>query len=281
MSEPLRSQRIGIVGLGVLGGALARSLRASEASRLISAYSTDPADTDQALREGVIDVVAPSSEECVSAQDVVIYATPLDATVELVRAHTGLWGDAVVTDVASLKAPVMEAVRHTSGASRFMGSHPIAGSEGSGFGQGSADLFVGAPVWITPGGCASDVQASITALWKEVGARPQITDAGEHDARMVWISHTPQLLANALARTLQRAGISARDLGAGGRDMTRLAASAPEMWNSLLTAAAADDAAALRKVAIELEGIASSLEAGDFTMLTQLMRETQAWRGEV
>ncbi len=281
MSEFPRSQRIGIVGLGVMGGALARSLKASEASRFISAYSTNPADTDQALREGVIDVVASSPAECVSAQDMVIYAAPLDATVELVQAHAGLWGDAVVTDVASLKAPVMAAVSLTSGASRFVGSHPIAGREGSGFGQSSVDLFVGAPVWLTPGGCASEVQATISALWEEVGARPQIADAGEHDARMVWISHTPQLIANALAHLLQKAGISAQDLGPGGRDMTRLAASAPEMWNSLLATAAADDAAAVRKVASELERIASSLEAGDAATLNQLMRETQAWRGEV
>lgn len=278
MGDGHTPQRIGIIGLGVIGGSLARSLKASAAIYHITAYSVDPHDTDLALREGAVDVVATSAEACARAQDLVIYAVPLDATTELLRAHSGIWGQAAVTDVASLKAPVMAALRGTSGAKRFVGSHPIAGCEGSGFGRASERLFASASVCLTAEACDADALAMVTALWEGLGARPQVMDADEHDARMVWVSHAPQLVSNVLARVLARAGLSRDDLGPGGRDMTRLAASSPEMWKSLVASAAAPDATALRAVAAECEELASSLDTGDVAALTRLMNETCAWR---
>lgn len=278
MGKAPRPRRVGIIGLGVLGGSLACSLKKSGASPHITGYSVDPGDRSEAKRVGAIDAEAISAVECATGQDLVIYAVPLEATIELLQAHLEHWGDAVVTDVASLKAPVMAAIRGLDGAERFVGSHPMAGSEGSGFSHSSAHLFEGAPVWLTGLGSDPDASETVTSLWESVGAVPRAIEPEEHDTRMVWVSHVPQITANALAHALLSAGFSTDELGPGARGMTRLAGSSPEMWEGILASAAPADATALRAVAAELEQIAANLDAGKLSSVTTLMRKTRIWR---
>jgi prephenate dehydrogenase len=188
---------------------------------------------------------------------------------------------ALITDVAGLKGPVLQAAERAGLADRFVGSHPMAGGEGSGFGAGRADLFRGARVFLSADRRTAGAQRErAEALWRALEARPIWIGAADHDRLMVKVSQLPQLVANALALVLEQERVDAADLGPGGRDMTRLAQSPPGMWGDLLAHTGADAAALLRSVAARLGELADRLERGDRDGVAELMTRTRAWRAE-
>ncbi len=271
-------ERIGIVGVGLMGGAFARGLKALDAPPHVAGFSLDPADGHLALESGAIDELATDSAEVASGRDLVVYATPLGETMDLLGSHSVEWGEAAITDLASLKAPVMERMKELSEASRYVGSHPMAGGEGSGFSASRDGLFQDARVWLVRGEGATRAADGVERLWHALGATPLWTDALEHDQRMTWVSHLPQLVANGLAATLAAAGYSPADLGPGGKDMVRLAASSPRIWRDLLDAAAPQLAGALENVGVELKGMAAALESGNVSAIAALMARTKEWK---
>jgi prephenate dehydrogenase len=153
----------------------------------------------------------------------------------------------------------------------------MAGSEASGFPASRPDLFEGVPVWIVAEPSAEAHTARVEALWRSLGAVPVQTSAEAHDRLMALVSHLPQLTANSLAAALEDAGISADQLGPGGRDMTRLAASNPAMWAGLFEGAHPDLVRALRAMAGCFESMADALERGDVEVIASLMERTRSW----
>ena len=184
---------------------------------------------------------------------------------------------ALLSDVASLKEPVERAARAAGLEDRWVGSHPMAGSEGSGFDAGRADLYDGARVWLVADDAAGAARDRVAALWEAVGGRPAPTGAAEHDRLMALASHLPQLTANGLARVLDDAGVTRDALGPGGRDMTRLAASAPGMWTDLLAEAPAELPEALEALASELRAMADEVRAGRMDSVAERMERTGRW----
>ena len=141
---------VAIIGLGLMGGSLARMLKALDRPPRVVASSNSASDLERADRAGVIEAGSTDPAAVLAGADLVVYATPLDVTLRLLGDHRGRWSaGAVVTDVASLKAPVEEAMRALGESGRYTGSHPMAGGEGSGFRHASAGLFAGATVWLT------------------------------------------------------------------------------------------------------------------------------------
>ena len=270
--RPFRT--VAIVGLGLIGGSLARALKGLPGPPRVTASSNLAEDLQRAERAGVIDAAATDSAAILPAAELVVYATPLDVTLRLLPEHQDRWpAGSVVTDVASLKAPVEEAMRVLGESTRYTGSHPMAGGEGSGFAHSAADLFAGATVWLTGQGAGG---AALEALWSAVGARPRWIPATMHDQRMAWCSHLPQLAANALGRVLEDAGHTPSDLGTGGTDMVRLAGSSPDMWLPLL--ARSEVGNALRELARTAEEIADAVEQHDLVAIEEWMRRTRDWR---
>ena len=133
MSRVFAFERVGIVGLGLIGGSLARALHVLDHGPRIVAFNRNRDDADRALADGVIDAVAGTVEEAVEGQDLVVYATPLDVAREMMRAHSEGWGDATVTDVAGLKEPLLRETGELGFAAQFVGSHPMAGGTASGY----------------------------------------------------------------------------------------------------------------------------------------------------
>lgn len=279
-SVPFR--RVAIVGLGVMGGSVARGLAALPAPPRRTGWSPDEEERRAALAAGALDAVAPSWQDAVEDADLVVVAAPLSATCDLM-APLGHRADpaCVLTDVASLKEPVREAAVRAGLAGRWVGSHPMCGSEASGFGASRADLFAGARVWtvVTPE-VEDGVERTVAALWRALGAEPLGTEAAEHDRIMARLSHLPQLASNALARTLREGGIAAGELGPGGRDATRLAASSPEMWRDLLAHARPELVAALRSLEGHVGTLVDLLEAGDVDSIADWMEGDRRWRGD-
>lgn len=268
-----------VLGLGVIGGSLARAVRAAAPDVKVVGWSPALGERDQALSERAV-VAAPSAwEDAVEEADLVVLAVPLDACRRILPDLDGLAPPgATIMDVASLKTPMSRAASEAGLSHRWVGAHPMAGSEGSGFARSSADLFHGARVWLVAAPEAEERVPGVHALWRSVGGDPRTIEAEEHDRIMGLVSHLPQLVASALAVGMSRRDVDLDTLGPGGRDMTRLAASNPDMWLDLFRDVPAEVPDALRTLAETMTEAASALERGDLAVLERLMREGGSWR---
>lgn len=268
-----------MLGLGVMGGSLARALAGLERPPHTTGWSPSAGEREAALEARAVAEAPDRWQQAVAGADLVVLAMPLRASCELFGDVAGAAPrDATLSDVASLKDPVGRAAEEASATARWVGCHPMAGSEESGFGASRPDLFRGVRVWTVGSPEAASRTARVHALWRSVGARPAEIGAQEHDRLMAAASHLPQLAANALALVLAEAGIEPEQLGPGGLDMTRLAASGASMWRDLLEHASPELARGLRELAATLERVAALLDAGDLDGIEELMRATRAWR---
>jgi prephenate dehydrogenase len=269
--------RVGIVGLGLIGGSLARALRRAARPPFVRASTLEADDVRRALADGVVDVASADVRDALVDVDLVVFATPVSAAVALLERHRAMLERVpVLTDVGSVKAPVLRAAGAAGLADRFVGGHPMCGRERSGYREARSDLFVGARVWLTPATPVSPV-ASVAELWRSVGAEPRETDATTHDHVAAWSSHVAQVLASALGAALARAGIPRDTLGPAGRDMTRIAHSPAPLWTDILMHNRLMVAEALADTRARLDAFAHALDAGDAVALEQLLAEASAW----
>jgi prephenate dehydrogenase len=270
--------RVTVVGLGAMGGSLARALAGE--GRSVTGWSPDAAERRRALEAGVVRRAPDTLAEAVRESDLVVLAAPLGATCDLVADRALRSPGCVLTDVASLKVPVRDAVRRAGLSARWAGSHPMAGTEASGFEASRTDLYRDARVWLVAEPEAGDLGDRLHSFWSGLGARPAFIDAEEHDRLMARVSHLPQLASNALARVLADAGVSPSSLGPGGREVTRLAGSNPAIWRDILAHAGPDLGSALRALAVEAETLARLVDEGDTAALEDRMRHTRSWRAQ-
>lgn len=228
--------RVAIVGLGVIGGSLARALRAGghEVTGL-----DRPAVMRQASRAGALTHAASSLAEAAARADVLVLAAPPRANLRLVREVAALAGARdrlVVTDVGSVKAPIV-AVARRSGLRLFVAGHPIAGNEGSGFGASAAGLFAGR-TWVLAAKADARALRLVRAVVRATGARSVLMDPAVHDRAFAFLSHVPQIASWALldAAASDPVARQARYLaGPGFSDMTRLARSPKGLWREILS----------------------------------------------
>lgn len=262
--------RICFLGLGLIGGSIALALRAAGSTARLVAWTPSLAGPEEALRAGAIDEVAVVPEAAMAGAGLVILAGPPLGVLELLeRRAAGPWGalatDAVVTDVASTKARVMDAA--SKAGLPFVGGHPMAGRETSGFAAATAELFVDRP-WVVVEGASAPVGGAelVEALAVAVGARPLRMGAVAHDAAVAAISHVPLVVAASLveAATANAADWeAAAPLAASGwRDMTRLARGDADMGAGILATNGAAVAAQLRAYRAAIDGWIESLESG-------------------
>jgi prephenate dehydrogenase len=225
------SRTLGIVGVGLIGGSIGMAAR--RAGWRVAGVDT-PETLDRAVQLGAID--SPASLEAVGGGDLVVLAAPVSAVPGLL----GRLGptDALVTDVGSTKAGIVRsAVR--AGVRRFVGGHPMAGSQLAGVAHASPDLFRGARYLLTPtGDTLPEAYAQVTQFVRDdLGAVPTAVDPERHDRLVAALSHLPHLLAVALLQVA--AGISPDALSFAGpsfRDLTRVGAANPALWSDILAA---------------------------------------------
>ena len=258
---PIR--QITIFGTGLIGGSLALALkRHGFAGRIIGCDR--PLVMARAKREGVIDLGVMESRQAVQGSDVVVLATPVGSIIDLIEQVGPLLPpDALLTDVGSTKAEVVTRAGQVFGAEaarRFLPGHPMAGKESGGIEQATADLFSGA-VWLfTPVAGVPQQGSPLAPIAKEyiswiekIGARVLYLDPQRHDRLCAWISHLPQMVATALAASLQEQFGEDRELQAIGgralREMTRLASSPYSMWRDI----ALTNTANIEQALLELE----------------------------
>lgn len=273
----LETERIGIVGLGAIGGSLALAWRDVAPLR---AWSRDKADRDAAQAAGI---AVGAGHDAAWARDMadstaVVLAVPLDQLAPVVRLLVPqLPDECLVLHVGSLQN--REAVGLTEAEfRRVLGTHPIAGSERSGFSAANGAMFRDATLRAEARATETE-RGRIDGLWRAAGiARVVWQDADAHDALMAWVSHLSQLTATAMASVLAERGIPPRDVGPGARDATRLAVSDFGMWAPILGRAPVDSAIAARRLARALHELGDALEAHDARSLERIWQEARSWR---
>jgi prephenate dehydrogenase len=275
--------RLAIVGVGLLGGSIARAARARAAAAEIVGIGRDRGRLAVPLRDGALDRATTDLREGVEGADLVVLGATVAANAELLERVWAVAADAtLVTDVGSTKRSIVRAAERL-GAARplaFVGSHPMAGSERSGYAASSADLFERALVIVTPTE-ATPPQAvkGITTFWEALGARVTALDPESHDRAVAAISHLPHLVAWALMAAVARDGADALPLAARGfRDTTRIAASDPAMWAEILL----DNRDAVLGRAVEfrraLDGLEGLVRARDRAGLERALARIRASR---
>jgi prephenate dehydrogenase len=261
-------RRLAIVGLGLLGGSVAKAARAESMAREIVGIGRNPASLKPALVEGAVDNVTTDLREGLTGADMVVLATPV-ATLE--RQMPAVWEaappKALITDVGSTKAAIVRGAESLSARKPldFVGSHPMAGSNLSGFAVSRADLFRGATVILTPTDrTAPDAVKRVTEFWEAVGGRVVTMDSATHDRAVAAVSHLPHLVADALVDAVFRMDPQFFEVAARGfKDTTRIAASSPEVWREIFEEnreALAEAVASFRAALGDLESV---LRSGD------------------
>lgn len=261
-------RRVCLAGAGLIGGSWGLALkRRGFTGRIVAC---DPAVRDRAVEAGAADEAEPDLAAAVRGADLVILAAPVGVILEQMREiRRAAAPHALVTDTGSTKRAILDQARKffVSGA-LFLGGHPLAGKEQSGFDNASASLFEGTRYALTPLRAADledpRVQAFRT-LVEQVGARPAVIGAEAHDRALAFLSHLPQLLSTALAAGVAEAGPPLPlELAAGGfRDMTRLAESPYPMWRDVWRTNADNMRAAMDSFTRKLETMKAHLEDGD------------------
>ena len=265
-----------IVGLGLMGGSLAHDLAARGVR--VRAHDTDERQIEDAICSGVVsDRLRPDLEDI--AADVIVIAVPVDAAVQVLGRAAPFIGDArLVTDLGSTKSRIVQAARELGLDARFVGSHPMAGDHRSGWRAARRGLFTDARVYLCPASERAVEAPSLAArLWTELGAAPEAIAPDEHDHRLAWASHLPHVTAASLALAMARAGIGRSDLGPGGRDMTRLAGSSPDLWTAIALENAAELDGALASAELEIASFRRALTHADAGEVRRRFAAARNW----
>lgn len=276
-------QRLAVVGVGFLGGSVALAARAQGLAREIVGVGRDRARLDAPLRAGAVDRITTDLADGVRDADVIVLAATVLANERLLA---DLWRAAspaaLITDVGSTKAGIV-AVAERLGAGQpraFVGSHPMAGSEKSGYNVARADLFQGATVIVTPTD-ASEPRAvkGVTSLWESLGARVSALDPDTHDRVVAAISHLPHVAAWALVDAVGRFEAGALAFAARGfKDTTRIAASDPAMWTEILLANRDAIVASLAAFRCAVDDLERLIAAGDRAGIEALLARMKTQR---
>ena len=234
-------RQLTIVGVGLLGGSVAKAARSGGLARRIVGVGRDPERLRPAVDDGTLDTAVTDLDAGVREADVILLAAPVLAIEGLLERVWGAAADgALITDVGSTKRNIVRAAERLALTRplAFVGSHPLAGSEQAGYRVARADLFRGATVVVTPTE-KTELAAlkTTTGLWEALGARVTSLDPETHDRTVAAISHLPHLIACALVDGAVRVEPGALELAARGfRDTTRIAGGDPDMWTEIFLA---------------------------------------------
>ena len=266
-----------IIGLGLIGGSVARDLAALGVRVL--AYDPDATRVAAAIRTNVVSGVLPESLEGVGDVDIIVLATPVDEAIDILRRIAPhATQTKLITDVGSTKARIVETAHAVGVGDRFVGAHPMAGDHRSGWEASRTGLFVDAPVYLcTNREVSTEALQLAHVFWRRLGACPEEMAADQHDLKLAWTSHLPHMVSASLALALARAGVDRGYLGPGGRDVTRLAGSSPEMWTAIALDNAEALGAAMQETEREIASLRAAIKRADRQELNERLAEAKEW----
>ena len=255
-----------IIGVGLLGGSLGLALKQRNLAKTVRGVGRKQSSLDTALNIGAIDQGFLALEEAAIGADLIVVCTPanavpdtLDALRPLCSKHT------VVTDVASTKSVICAHARKAwANPFRFVGSHPMAGSEKFGPEFATPDLYNDAVVFIeVHNDHAADAYRSVSDLWTQVGARVMPINPIRHDQWVARTSHIPHIAAAAIAQLIDNPTEASPFVGNGFRDTTRVAEGRPELWRDICLTNPEAIVAGLRAMGHNLNAMADAIDSGN------------------
>lgn len=274
---------VSVLGLGLLGASFCMEL---EGKYRRIGWCRNPETRKKALDSGVIDQIAESPEEAFAAGDITVLCLPIPVIMEYIRKYGScLRKGGVLTDIGSVKGVIEHAALEVEGL-HFIGSHPMAGTEKSGFDNAFKGLYANADVFIVPppGAEKTDIE-KIEKMWQDIGTRTTVLDSGSHDVLVAGTSHVPHILASATTLSVLDVPESERIIrfsgcATGFRDSSRVASSSPSMWREIVeenTPAVLEAVTALRKHLDEFEEM---IRNGDFDGFEKKFSKGKALRDQ-
>ena len=230
---------IGFIGLGLIGGSIAKAIRKYHEDYRLLAYDQDRETLAAAVSSNMIDAVCEEHDERFRSCDYIFLCAPVEFNVKYLEYFKDNIGpDTILTDVGSVKGIIHKEVERLGMESRFIGGHPMAGSEKTGFEASSDRLIENAYYIITPGGeVALERLTDFTEMISSLGAIPMVLTSEEHDFITAGVSHLPHIIASALVNLVNMLDSDQeymKTIAAGGfRDITRIASSSPIMWQNI------------------------------------------------
>ncbi len=272
--KAVRLDTVAIVGTGLIGGALGMALRQSGAVRRVVALDRDPRTARRAVERGAADEAAPDPRGLRDAQ-VVIVSTPLDHIAQTCTAlRPYLAPDAVVTDTGSVKAPVVRAVEQSSYPLRFVGGHPMAGTEGQGIEHADPAFLRGRPYLLTPTGFTDREAVTLVAdLVRAIPMVPVVMQPEVHDRLVALVSHLPYVVACAVVLAASSEPESLEVGGPTFRELGRLARNPVDMWDQITRLNRDEVLRALRQFRQELDRLEDALQKGQLRLLLEHARQ--------
>ena len=273
---------VAILGPGLIGGSLALALTEHQLAERLTLYAHRE-DSLAELRARLPGAVATTDVlEVVRGANFILLCVPIEAMAPLVRKFLpSLKPDAVVTDVGSVKGSVeREMAPLLEGKAHWIGGHPMAGSEKSGFSAADSRLFAGATVILTPTPTTHSLALeAATAFWKALGARPINLDPSHHDVAVAQVSHVPHLVAAELLRNVAPGSLLAA--GPGLRDTTRVASGSPDLWTEIIWANREAIGKNLEPLIRQLQEAREMLNQGEKSRLHETLKNAHDLRSKL
>jgi cyclohexadieny/prephenate dehydrogenase len=273
-----------ILAPGLLGASVARAARTNGAATRIVLWARRPEVRLKLRDQPWCDEVADTPEAAVREASLVVVASPVDRIVPLLQQIApALPAGAIVTDVGSVKGDIARLGTTALGRrTHFVGAHPMAGSEKTGWEHGTAELFAHRTCFVTPlPETDSHATERVVRFWRDLGAEVVTLDPDQHDEIVAHISHLPQVIASSLCSFLARKNPSWKNHAGGGlRDTTRIAASDPHLWRSILEQNREEVLRALRQFEDELHQFQIALANRDYVEVVARLERGKAYRDQ-
>lgn len=275
--------KLAILGAGLLGASIMQAAKVRGTVTRCTAWSRSAETRDFCRQTDYCDEVFETPQEAVAGADIIIACVPVDKIVPLLESCVpAIKPGALVTDVGSTKATICaDADRALPLEIRFVGSHPMAGSELNGIAAARSDLLDGHLCFVADDERSrrADAAKSACEFWQKLGMRTRLVAPKEHDAIVAHVSHLPHSVAVALSATLAQKPLDWRDCGAGGlRDTTRVSAGNPKVWRSILQENKEEILPALELFRERIGALASALRENDSERLLEILSAASAWR---
>ena len=280
----MKTTTIGFIGLGLIGGSIARGLKRTNPALTIMAYMRTKSKLEKAKKEGIIDIILNGIDESLSLCDMIFLCTPVDfnaAYLKEIRPY--LKPGAIITDVGSTKTSIHKIVTELGMDDVFVGGHPMAGSEKTGYENSTDHLLENTYYIISPTRKNTPEQIErVKEIALSLRAIPLILDHEEHDFSVAAISHLPHLIASSLVNLIRDndgENETMRRIAAGGfKDITRIASASPVMWEQICMANTENLKILMRRYIESLESIYKDLDSNNGKAIFDLFDESAQYR---
>ena len=272
-----------IIGLGLIGGSIAKALRHKAHFERITAVGRSEKQLQQAYEEGIIDHYTTNISDIDPETDIVFVCVPVASTAGIIAKLSGIISKhCIITDVGSTKNTIVEAAK-AADCYNFIGGHPMTGSEMSGYAASSEYLFENAFYLITPvEGSDNEQIEALKNLIAKIGAIPVVIDSKNHDCIVAGISHLPHIVASSLVNTISASDDDNRNmhiLAAGGfKDITRIASSDTDMWQSICLENSHEIVNMIHRFKAQLEVFERAITTNDSSDIWSLFKSAKDYR---